>query len=138
MKRNLTFLFLMFSFFSCTDDDMQFSSAELDSNNPLVGKWQLVKSSYSPGTAEQYWKDVENGYILNLKKDSSFESDQRNTLESGSYDIEGDKLILDYGSNREPSEYSQKFALSGDTLSLSPVRPVVCIEGCTSKLVRIK
>lgn len=138
MKKMLICLILLVSFSACKDEHFQFTRAEVDESNPLIGKWQLVKYSYSTGTAEQHWQNVENGYILNLKKDSSFESNRYKTSNGGTYKIEGNDLILEYAGNLEPSQYTDQFATKGDTLSLSPISPFICIEGCTSKLVRIK
>ena len=95
----------------------------------------LVQHWYSRATLA---KTVENGYILNLKRDGSFETDKPNTSSGGTYNIKGDNLILEYAGNIKPSQYTYRYSVSGDTLSLDPLSPTMCFEGCTSKLLRIK
>ena len=137
MKNIFYILMLLVVFSACKEESLRFSKSEVDADNPLVGKWQLVKSSYSIGTAEQHWQEVQDGYILNLKKDKRFETNKPNASSGGTYEIEGDKLILTYAGNAEPAQYTDRYFVDGDTLSLSPLSPIICIEGCSSKLVRI-
>ena len=138
MKSIFYCLILLVALSACKEENLRFSNAEVDANNPLVGKWQLVKASFSIGTAEQNWQDIDNGYIINLKKDGSFESNKHEVSQGGKYQIEGVNLILSYSGKTDPSEYTERFLLTGDTLFLSPVSPIVCFEGCTYKFVRIR
>lgn len=138
MRNYFLVLIIMALIFSCTEDNTIFSDGEELSTNVLTGKWQVVESFYSIGTGEQLSNPVENGSIIHLKNDGKFETNLIKGATFGSYQINGDSLIMNLNGTIDPSEYIYSFSINEGSLHISPLSPYICIEGCSQRLEKIE
>ncbi len=135
MNRLLTCLYIL-SMFSCEKSSMQNESP--DAVRALLGSWQQVSYQYSIG-GPMLSEDVKNGEILRFNADLTFsiinlESDSDVT---GTYRFRNDTLTRIYDADAEKINDILKTVIVQDELTLIPVGPQICIEGCAFKYRKI-
>lgn len=84
MKKILLFLCVTSAFTACNkkdkvtktsnspEDSPPFVPVTLKSTGPLTGRWEYVENYLSPGPV-WHWEKVQNGAIMNIKADSTYE-----------------------------------------------------------------
>ena len=119
--KKLVFFFILLSFFACSkNDDKQFIDSE------IVGKWQLVSMiddmilEHEVETGNQ-WEDVENGRVLELLSNGTFNNLLSGDCIEGDYTIEDN--IIDYscdGVNENHEYFTLVFSVDeNDILTIS-------------------
>ncbi len=133
--RNYTFLLIGFLLFACNDGELNPLDEKLDVLQ-INGTWQLSESSYSIGDGVQHWQPVNNGYSYTFKADSTFLSNRFEHCDGGTYSITNNRLTLDFNCEGADKVYIENFQLKEGALFLSPVSPIICIEGCSFKFIK--
>jgi hypothetical protein len=130
----LSFLFVLF--FGCENSDNVISiDPEL---SEIVGKWQFNRYQYSIG-GPPIWEDADTKIILEFNSDLTFTITNNEPLDdkTGIFRLQNDTLIRVYNDDPENIEYSSKMTLSDQALTLIPLGPNICIEGCASEYKKI-
>lgn len=111
---------------SCSKDDNE------NPDNSIIGTWKFVSSkstgySISDGVRTEINEDsnlTSKNQKLEIKSNNAYTLDvwdimeEKNDLETGTYKIEGDKIILtETGNTEEPTTLT--FSLKGNTLTLT-------------------
>ncbi len=135
MNRLLTCLCIL-SMFSCEKSSTENGSP--DAIGAILGSWQQVSYQYSIG-GPLLSEDVKNGEIVRFNADLTFsisniESDFDIT---GTYRFQNDTLTRIYDADSEKINYILKTEIVQEELTLIPVGPQICIEGCSFKYRKI-
>lgn len=150
----LSLVFFVFAFCSCVENNDALENEDIRSEaDPLVGKWQLVETSYSIG-GPLISKPVEDGPVIIFQKDGTYisdrkllkynkeggyyETDQYEKCTKATYNINDNFIELNFECESGIVEYVEVFNLEDEFLIISPYSPTRCIEGCPSKYKRIK
>ena len=127
---------LVMSLFSCNDED------DINQNQSLIGTWQMVEIYRSVGGPGS-WSSVENGYTYTFLDDGNFSSDRFDGCGSGTYSVESNKLILNYGCDGftagveiPEGTFIEEINFESGYLTINPTY-VICIEGCEFKFQKI-
>jgi hypothetical protein len=137
--RNIALCFFVISFFcACGEADEPTSVVfqPITDVGELLGKWKLVESSQSIGDGKQHWTSVENGYTYQLNEDGTFSSDRFKACTALKYSLSGSSLVLEFECDGETIEYTENAVMADGNLFLSPVAPIICIEGCSYRFER--
>ena len=118
------FLFAFVCLVGCTD------SFDPVIESDILGSWQLEATKISPGNVVENWTMVENGEILVLNQDGSFEIQGRDGTSSGTYTYEVELLTLTSDANT--SNFFVGF--ENDKMVLGFIG---CIEECSYRYKRI-
>ena len=137
--RNIALCFFLISF-SCeceeADEPTSIVFQPINDVGELLGKWKLVDSSYSIGEGTQHWNSVEHGYTYQFNGDGTFSSNRFKACTGVKYSMSGSNLVLEFECDGESIEYTENAVMSDGNLFLSPVAPIICIEGCSYRFER--
>ena len=113
---------------------------------PIYSVWQLVEEFGDiPGSASSAggWKDVSNGFILELKADYTFVSNQFSECSTGKFQIIKDTITFMYacerftaGFERPKGTFSYTYISTNSILQLNPAN-FQCYEGCAQRFKKI-
>ena len=130
VKFSLT-IFLLF-FLTCQKSDDEIYDTPIDETG-LIGEWLLKETYISPGGATE-WKDVDEGFRYFFKSDGSYQKTDftKDLQEKGEFEVKQNQLFLYFVSENEKDTlgYSSNFNDERRILTLSPIYPSMCIEGC--------
>ena len=137
MNKLICVFIIIFGFYSCTRDNPQnFEKSDLN------GKWKLSEAYISAG-GPQYWVDVENGEEIEFFNNGIFNSDRFSECTTGSFSIEQNEILLEYGcsafnsiSQNENGFITYKFEFYSNYFVLTPTSGPTCIEGCSYKYLK--
>ena len=128
MKASLTFLSMTLSlvFFSCEKSETIESAA-------LAGKWKLFDSFYSIGGPLIY-KQADPGapVFLDIKNDGKL---SYTNTDYTAFSIKDSTIVTFIDKNKDRSDFH--YVIKGDTLTLSPAGPRMCIEGCGERFLKV-
>ncbi len=134
--RFILFSFLFVLFFGCENsDNVILINPEL---SEIVGKWQINRYQYSIG-GPPIWEDANTKTVLEFNNDLTFAITSNVPLDvkTGVFSLQNDTLIRVYSDDDEKIEYTSKMTLNDQTLTLVPVSPYICIEGCATEYNKI-
>lgn len=133
----LTVLAIALILMSCTKNE-----ETLNQNAKILGTWQLIESFSHPPTGDG-WSQIENGFILNIKADGSFNSSQFSDCSTGNATITSNQLNLIYDCSGFTANFETpagvfkyNYELVNGKLVLTP-QNFNCFEGCKYRLVKI-
>lgn len=129
--------FLIVLFYSCENsDNVILIDPEL---SKIVGKWQFNRHQYSIG-GPPIWEDADTKIVLEFNSDLTFAITNNVPLDDkiGVFRLQNDTLFRVYNDDAEKIEYSSKMTLTDQTLTLVPVSPNICIEGCATEYKKIE
>ncbi|NCT17677.1 MAG: hypothetical protein COW66_07725 [Flavobacteriaceae bacterium CG18_big_fil_WC_8_21_14_2_50_34_36] len=115
---------------SCTTSDVNENS-----ENTLIGKWQLIEW-YSSEGAEGTWEIIDNGYFYQFNEDNTLESNLFNC--NGSYSVEDNleyNLLISFNCENNQFQGYHKIEYDGDYLLLWAEG---CVVACIGKYKRFK
>lgn len=101
----ISLLFFLILFIACSYDNNSSAPVEI-----IQGKWQLT--SYTDDIGDTEDPQVENGYVLNLKSDGTFTSNEIPGYSSGTYSIinsPGKNIKLVYKTKFSSATYYKYF-----------------------------
>lgn len=134
----LLFSAFIFSLQGCTTDDK-----DDESNQSIIGAWQLTEASISAGGASE-WNRVDDGETYQFFEDGSFTSTSFDDCSKGEFILENQILSLNYtcpnfetGLENEAGFITYEVKFENDGFLLIP-KSVVCVEGCAYKFTRTK
>lgn len=117
---------LLFLFTACDKE-----TVELDQDS-IAGKWKLRESYLSEGGAGK-WEQSKKDVVVEFKTDGSLAG---NAFQSYvSYSIKDTKTIV--FSKADKTEQNYAYELKDGVLTMSPSGPIMCIEGCADRFVKI-
>jgi len=128
MKAPLTLLLAVLSivFFSCEKGETLKSAT-------LTGKWKLFDSFYSIGGPLIYKQaDLETPVFLDLKNDGKLSYTNTNYT---AFAVKDSIIVTFIDKNKDRSDFY--YFIKGDTLTLSPAGPRICIEGCGERFIKV-
>lgn len=124
-------IFLVFVL-ACQNDDVPFDDTPVDSTS-FVGEWLLKETFISPGGSSE-WTEVTDGHRYIFNKNGSYKKTDFNKelLELGEYELKEGELYLYFLTEHKKDTLGFSAAFNGtrDMLTISPLYPVMCIEGC--------
>lgn len=125
MKPTFLLLFLL-AFFGCDKDTVAINP----SVSEILGSWKMVRQQYSIG-GPPIWENVEHGETLTFMDNLTFTIERNGqTTNSGSFRIQSDSLIRTYANDAEKIPYISNIKLKENKITLNPLSPNRCIEGC--------
>lgn len=136
MKRGFIF-FLFLTLVACnkaSQDGVSINESE------IIGRWQIVSETYSIG-GPQIDVKIKNGSIYNFALNGTFDfnSTQEATLSyTGTYDFEDEILTLNYVYDDENLYRDLSTSFNGNEVTMYPIGPIICIEGCSFTLRRLE
>ncbi len=128
MKASLTFLSLALSiaFFSCEKGETLKSAT-------LTGKWKLFDSFYSIGGPLIYKQaDSTSPVFLDFKNDGRLSYTNTNYI---GFAVKDTNIVTFTDENKDRTDFY--YFIKGDTLTLSPAGPRMCIEGCGERFIKV-
>ena len=153
MKNMILTLVTLFFATGCSEEEQK--QRQLDTSS-IFGTWQLIEFYSFSGLAtedqENNWNKVDNGYILELKPDRHFVSNEFEECQEGTFTITSDEsddyVTLKYGCegfvarhnyNKDHDEdiLSYSYVITDSVMELKPIS-YTCYEGCDVRLTKIK
>jgi len=135
MKKLIFILTTLISLSSCTIDD---------TDDSIIGTWVLKNIYTNPGVGAGSWTPVDNGYQYTFYSNGDFTSTRFSECTNGTYSIENDKLILDFGCEGfttgieiPKGTFIEQMNFENGFLILKPTY-LLCIEGCGWKFDKLK
>lgn len=111
-------------------------------NTPLTGTWKLASRFISPGSLGS-WNDVPQGevptYITFSGNGTLTSTLSTSTLfgEYANYAIK-DSVTLKLTKNNSNDFQDFGYQIRKDTLEMSPAGPIMCIEGCAVRFIKLR
>lgn len=129
----LCFLYFVSCEKSATEDD---SPVALKT---ILGNWQQVSYQYSIG-GPLLSEDVKDGDLLSLNENRTFSITnlQSNSTVTGVFKFKNDTLTRIFNADADNINYISKTAIEDNLLTLIPIGPQICIEGCSTKYKKIE
>lgn len=122
----------------CSSDD------DKNSEQSLIGTWQLIESFDGFGNDSGSWDPVENGYKYEFTADNKFTSTRFPECSYGTYSLTDSQLTFDYGCEdfdagveNPEAIFIESFKVDGQYMILEPTY-LFCIEICRWKFKKIK
>ncbi|MDW3646078.1 MAG: lipocalin family protein [Bacteroidia bacterium] len=140
MKKIISLLSLLsfLLFFAC---EQEFQPSETE--NSLIGSWQLSESFMSIGGAGS-WQKVEDGMTYTFENNGIFRVTKFEDCSSGSYIVEGNKIRMKYDCvnpladfENAAGELVEQFKFVGKYLYINPTY-IFCTEPCDNRYLRIE
>ena len=135
MKKLIFILTTLISLSSCHIDD---------NDNSIIGTWYLIEIYSSDGGSNAQWTSATNSYIYQFMENGSFISNRFSECTTGTYTIENDKLILNFGCEgfttgieSPQGTFIEQMRFENGYLILKPTY-LNCIEGCGWKFNKLK
>lgn len=119
--------------------DKDVSNSELPQpENAILGSWQQISYQYSLG-GPLLSEDVKDGMIIRFREDLTFSITYvvSDALITGVYSMKNDTLTRTYNYDTDRINYDSKTLISDNVLTLIPISPQICIEGCSTKYRKI-
>lgn len=133
MKYLLLFT-LLFLFIGCDKDTGKISPSESE----ILGSWKMVRHQYSIG-GPPFWEDIENGETIKFNDDLTFVvTGGGQATDEGAFEVRTDSLIRIYTNDAENIPYISNIELKGNKITLRPISPNRCIEGCAYEYLKIE
>lgn len=128
MKRTIQIfsIVLLFLFAGCDKD-----TVELDQDS-IPGKWKLRESYVSDGSPGK-WVQSKTDLVVEFKSDGTLAGNVFTGY--ATYTIKDAKTIVLFKADKTEQNYA--YELKDGVLTLSPAGPIMCIEGCADRFVRI-
>tara|TARA_R110000868_G_C10964310_1_gene768899 strand:+ start:7290 stop:7715 length:426 start_codon:yes stop_codon:yes gene_type:complete len=124
--------------FGCNNDD------ELNTEQSIIGTWQLIEIYSDPGDGSGDWSFVENGYKYVFTSDNQFTSNRFPECDNGIYSLNSNQLILDFGCDgftagieNPEGTFIEQISFESNNLILNPTY-LICVEGCGWKFKKLK
>ena len=137
LKLGMILLFIL-TLFGCNNDD------KLNTEQSIIGTWQLIEIYSDPGDNSGSWNPVENGYKYIFTADNQFTSTRFSECDNGIYSLNSNKLILDFGCDgftagieKPKGTFIEQMTFESNNLILNPTY-LLCIEGCGWKFKKVK
>lgn len=137
MKTIILIFSMLFSLFSCNGTDT------IEQENSIYGTWTLIEIYGSDGGSNPQWTSVTIVYTYTFNENGSFTSSRFSECTSGTYSIENDKLILNFGCEgfttgieSPPGTFIEQMYFENGHLILKPTY-LNCIEGCGWKFDKL-
>lgn len=123
--------------FGCSDDDNG-----TNQETSIYGTWQLVEFFSHPPTGNG-WEEVENGFMIELKADGDFVSNEFDECQTGIFNTSNSVISLVYdceeftaGYEEPEGTFSYDYRIENSTLELRPAN-FSCFEGCSYRLRKV-
>ena len=128
MKRAIQIfsIVLLFLFAACDKETL-----ELDQDS-IPGKWKL-RESYSSDGGPGKWEQSKKDLVVEFKTDGTLAGNV--FQEYVSYTIQDTKTIVFLKADKTEQNYG--YELKDGILTMSPAGPIMCIEGCADRFVKI-
>ncbi|MBW7960611.1 lipocalin family protein [Patescibacteria group bacterium] len=126
MKNMFLILSVIFSFFSCNDDDNKVQEKS------ILGSWKLIEVYGSDGGQGQ-WTPIENGYVYEFRSDNTLLSNRFSC--NGTYQNLSDSVLISFDCDDTQFNASYEFSFEGNKLILSNSSD--CDEGCVEKYEKV-
>jgi hypothetical protein len=128
MKRAIQIfsIVLLFLFAACDKE-----TVELDQDS-IPGKWKL-RESYSSNGGPGKWEQSKKDLVVEFKTDGTLAGNV--FQEYVSYSIQDTKTIVFLKADKTEQNYA--YELKDGILTMSPAGPIMCIEGCADRFVKI-
>ncbi|WPU93264.1 hypothetical protein SNE25_28490 [Mucilaginibacter sabulilitoris] len=98
----------------------------------LTGKWKLVRNKISSG-GPMYWVKATNVSYALFNTDGTLDGTAFNDFKF--YTLKDSvTLTLNKADKTEYEDY--RYNIKGDSLTMSPLGPVICIEGCAMQFIK--
>ena len=137
MKKLIFILTTLISLSSCDRND------PITQENSIYGTWKLVEIYGSDGGSNPKWTSVTIVYTYTFNENGSFTSSRFSECTSGTYTIENDKLILNFGCEgfttgieSPQGTFIEQMRFENGNLILKPTY-LNCIEGCGWKFDKL-
>lgn len=129
----LCFLFFVSCEKSATEDDSPISK------EAILGNWQQVSYQYSMG-GPLISEDVKDGDIISFNENLTFAITnlQSDSKVFGVFKFQNDTLTRIFNADADNINYISKTVLKDNLLTLVPIGPQICIEGCSTKYKKIE
>ncbi|MBI6121465.1 lipocalin family protein [Salegentibacter maritimus] len=141
-KLNLLILVIFSSaiFVGCEKEEI----SEKKPITSIIGTWQLIEIYSDPGDGSGGWNSVENGYKYTFSSDNKFNSNRFTECTNGEYNIDSNKLILNYecegftaGIEDPEGTFVEELSFTANNIILKPTY-LDCIEGCGWKFKKLQ
>jgi hypothetical protein len=128
MKRAIQIfsIVLLFLFAGCDKD-----TVELDQDT-IPGKWKLRESYISDGSPGK-WEQSKKDLVVEFKTDGSLAGNVFSNYVS--YVIKDTKTIVFMKADKTEQNYA--YELKDGVLTMSPSGPIMCVEGCADRFIKI-
>ncbi|AMR34288.1 hypothetical protein A0256_23960 [Mucilaginibacter sp. PAMC 26640] len=130
LKSSLVITVLLVLLAACSKD---YSPKNKKPNASLTGKWTYIGSKQSNGGPQYFVPAKNSNDYLQLNADGSMTWTPANVYKK--YTIKDSVTItMTYADGSNYEDYF--FRIEGNSLSLGPKGPVICIEGCSDLFVK--
>ncbi len=124
-------------FFSCSKGD------EINANEHIVGKWQLIETLADPGDGSGVFLPVTSDFVIEFLSDGTFQANGKlcdvtiasGDPSTGKYDTETMELILENCDIGQPETTALKWPYLFEEGKL--IVQLLCIEPCGMKFEKI-
>ncbi len=137
MKKLIFILTTLISLSSCDRND------PIIQENSIYGTWKLIEIYGSDGGSNPKWTSATIVYTYTFNENGSFTSNRFSECTSGTYSLENDKLILNFGCEgfttgieSPKGTFIEQMYFENDNLILYPTY-LDCDEGCGWKFDKL-
>jgi hypothetical protein len=135
-------MFLILSIFlfitGCSEEETK------QQENSIYGTWKLIEIYQGNGGNNPQWTSVDSGYTYTFNNDRIFSSTRFTDCISGTYEVSGNSITLDYSCNgfntgieTPPGTFVESYIFENANLILTPSY-LNCFEGCDYKFEKIE
>jgi hypothetical protein len=103
-------------------------------NTTLTGKWQVSRNLISSGGPTYWVKATTTTYAL-FNADGTLGGTAFNNFKL--YTIT-DSVTLTLTTEDKTKYENYRYTIKGDSLTMSPTGPIVCIEGCAVQFIKVQ
>ncbi|MDN5217089.1 hypothetical protein QQ020_33770 [Fulvivirgaceae bacterium BMA12] len=143
MKNTLIFVLALAVLSACATGEDANAELEINLDNQLTGKWQLIEHLMDPGDGSGVFQPIASDHTIEMLKDGTFKSNKSlcyaggdaDKGTEGTIDSERSVLILE-GCQRD--EDLPKFELAYNLKESNLIINLFCIEPCALKFKKLK
>lgn len=133
-------LIALLLFFACSNEDkVTIDDVPLETR-PLLGDWQLTGSKISiGGPLPDDFREENKGHIFTFELNATYRlvANDNTLISEGTFTYTEDSLVLNPKRGELKEVTSYQATIEKNEMVLSPSGPVICIEGCLYRYVKL-